>query len=384
MVTRKRNFKYWIGQIHLWLGLASGLVVFIVSITGCLFVFQKEISDQVFKKTFFVEAQTTVTVPVSTLLQKAQLAMGQSKINNITIYKASDRAWEFMAYKSNSKAITYFGAMESYRSVFMNPYTGEVTGFRNYKTDFFFIVKSLHWSLLLNTKYGQPIVGWSTVIFLVLLITGFLLWWRKRWNKPNRRKSFSIRWKAKFKILNYDLHNVLGFYSLLLALVIGLTGIMWSFEWFQSLVYATAAGTTKTPPYVTMSSDTSAVAAKDPYNIAYHATLQLVPAVQRINISPAWGNKGALFVFAYHGKETYYNNTSLQFDQYTGKLLYREDAVTKNKGQRLVDMNYDIHIGAIGGLTGKIIAFIICLICTSLPVTGFYVWWNKRRKAIVK
>ena len=42
-------------------------------------------------------------------------------------------------------------------------------------------------------------------------------------------------------------------------------------------------------------------------------------------------------------------------------------------------MNYDIHVGAIGGLTGKIIAFIVSLICASLPVTGFLVWWMKRR-----
>jgi uncharacterized iron-regulated membrane protein len=45
-------------------------------------------------------------------------------------------------------------------------------------------------------------------------------------------------------------------------------------------------------------------------------------------------------------------------------------------------MNYDIHVGAIGGFTGKIIAFIISLICTSLPVSGFLVWWWKRKKRL--
>jgi uncharacterized iron-regulated membrane protein len=44
-------------------------------------------------------------------------------------------------------------------------------------------------------------------------------------------------------------------------------------------------------------------------------------------------------------------------------------------------MNYDIHVGAIGGLTGKIIAFIASLVCASLPVTGFLIWWGKRRKS---
>lgn len=382
-MKRKRTIKYWIGQIHLWLGLASGLVVLVVSITGCLFVFEKEISEITFKKTFFVEVQTTPTLPVSVLQQKAQAAMGaQQPVNNITIFKAKNRAWEFMTYKSNDTAITYFGAIERFRSVFINPYTGEVTGFREYKTDFFSIVKYIHWSLLLNTKYGQPIVGWGTLIFVVLLATGLVLWWPRKWNKANRKKSFAIKWKSGFKRLNYDLHNVLGFYSLLIALVIGLTGMMWAFTWFQSLVYVTATGTAEKPAFVSKNSDTTVTAVTDPLQVAYYTTLQQVPAAERINISPAYGKTGAVYLYAYAGKETYYNYTALQYDQYTGKLLYRQEAASKNAGERLIDMNYDIHVGAIGGLPGKIIAFIVSLICASLPVTGFYVWWNKRRKKV--
>jgi hypothetical protein len=33
----------------------------------------------------------------------------------------------------------------------------------------------------------------------------------------------------------------------------------------------------------------------------------------------------------------------------------------------------------IGGITGKIIPFIISFIGASLPITGFLVWWNKRK-----
>ena len=43
-------------------------------------------------------------------------------------------------------------------------------------------------------------------------------------------------------------------------------------------------------------------------------------------------------------------------------------------------MNYDIHVGAILGLPGKIIAFLVALISASLPITGFLIWWNKRKK----
>ena len=43
-------------------------------------------------------------------------------------------------------------------------------------------------------------------------------------------------------------------------------------------------------------------------------------------------------------------------------------------------MNYDIHVGAIGGIPGKIIAFLLCLISGSLPVTGFIIWFDKKRR----
>ena len=39
------TFKKIIGTLHLWLGLFSGLVVFVVAVTGCIYVFQKEIQD---------------------------------------------------------------------------------------------------------------------------------------------------------------------------------------------------------------------------------------------------------------------------------------------------------------------------------------------------
>ncbi len=60
--------------------------------------------------------------------------------------------------------------------------------------------------------------------------------------------------------------------------------------------------------------------------------------------------------YAYPGRDTYYGYDVLQFDRYTGALLHHRLNAEKNTGERLVEMNYDIHVGAIGGLTGKIIA----------------------------
>jgi uncharacterized iron-regulated membrane protein len=370
--------------LHLWLGLVSGIIVLIVSITGCIFVFQKEINQWVHHDVMFVTPQAS-TLPLSVLQEKAQAALGEEfPIRSATTFREPDRAWEFLSYaKGDENGLTIFDATAYYKAAFLNPYTGQVTAVHDLKYDFFVVVKYLHWSLLLNTKYGQPIVGWATFIFVVLLITGLILWWPKKWTKKSREQSFKIKWSGNFKRVNYDLHNVLGFYAMLLALVIALTGMVWAFTWFKTTVYVVASGSTTPPKRAEVKSDTLALPLADanPVDIAYAAAVKQFPAAKRINVyAPAPANTATIRMSVYWGKETYYDRDDLQFDRNTGKLLLHEKAKDKNAGEQLIGMNYDIHVGAIAGLPGKILAFFASLICASLPVTGFLVWWNKGKK----
>ena len=86
-----------------------------------------------------------------------------------------------------------------------------------------------------------------------------------------------------------------------------------------------------------------------------------------------------------HNPGTYYNSDYYHYDQYTGKELPAtgsyagkfEDAPLADK---IVRMNYDMHVGAILGLPGKILAFFASLIAASLPVTGFYIWLGRKKK----
>lgn len=380
--TKKYGLKSLIRQVHLWLGLSSGLIVCIVSISGCLFVFQNEISTITYGKIFFITPRVSAVLSLSELQHKAHVALGSSMpVNFIITYRQPNKAWEFMAYQTNDTALTYFGAVNYFKSVFINPYDGRITGFRDYKYDFFNIVKYVHWSLLLNTKYGQPIVAWATLFFVILLLSGLVLWWPKKWNKKANQQSFTIKWAAKWKRFNYDLHNVLGFYSLLLSLILALTGMTWGFSWFRTLENWTVGGTAKESQGVIIQSiPGNYLKQKKPIDLAYYYMRNKYPAADRIAVTPADNKEGTVNMSAYRGKEIYYDRDDLRFDQNTSKLLKIMVASEKNKGQQLLEMNYDIHVGAIGGLPGKTLAFLISLICASLPITGFYIWWNKRNK----
>jgi len=77
---------------------------------------------------------------------------------------------------------------------------------------------------------------------------------------------------------------------------------------------------------------------------------------------------------------SYHNSHSLIFDENSGELLHVHGQKDKNFGEKVVGANYDIHVGSILGIWTKILAFIISLICASLPVTGFLVWYGRRKK----
>lgn len=369
------------GVLHLWLGLVSGLVVFIVSLTGCLFVFNQEISSLLHHEVLYIQ-KPAVDKPLSLtqLKETADKKLGGASFY-VTTYPDKTHAWEFMLYEpGNQDAFWFFNTIKSYKSVFINPYTGRITGEIDYKKDFFIVVKYLHWSLLLNTKYGQPIVGYSTLIFVILLITGLVLWWPKNLKKANFDKSFKISWRARFKRLNYDLHNVPGFYAMLLSLILALTGMVWAMKWFQATVYVLASQSLSPPATEVLVSDSTVTAIQSPLDLAYYKAKQRFPHAGKLSVSPPAGSTGVITISAYKDKGAYYGADALTFDQYTGKLIGTKNFKDKNAGEKLLDMNYDIHVGAILGLPGKIIAFIASLIAASLPVTGFMIWWGRRNK----
>lgn len=383
-INKKSTWNNVITWLHLWLGLTSGIVVVIVCITGCLFAFQSEITDVVHKKELFISpSKNAVVLPLNELKQKAQLALGKDHpVNFITTYADPRRAWEFMSYMpGDPNAITFPGSVHFYQSAFVNPYTGTVTGTINYMHNFFVIVKYIHWSLYLSTKYGQPIVGWATLIFVISLITGFIMWIPKRWNRVEKRKAFTIKWKATWKRINYDLHNVLGFYTVLVALILAFTGMVYSFTWFSKAIY-TAGSLSATPPEtVIYYSDTSSQKIiADPLDKAFMTTVHQFPQAKRYGVNMPNAEDGALSVTAFHGKEVYYDANTLYYDQYSAKPLGGDSFKEKNNGEKLILMNYDIHVGAIGGIPGKIIACLVSLVCGSLPITGFVIWWGKKKK----
>lgn len=375
------------GIIHLYLGLTSGVVVLIVSITGCLYVYEEELKAWLYRdwEKIVVPEQGT-RKPLSELLTVAQLEAGADHpIQNIEIASVPDQTYSFRPVQiRDNKALTHFGEIVYQRKIYIDPYSGEVVKNENTKYEFFTLVLRLHRNLLLNRRVGSSVVGISVMMFVVLLITGIVLWWPK--NKPALKKSFSFFWKGttRWKRKNYDLHSIFGFYGSFFLLVIALTGLTWSFDWFDHSVQWLANGGVKVKKAKTIFSDTTKLATALPIDKIYANLVRQHPDALIITINLPEKEKGTINASIRNDDQVRYNTQRYQFDQFTGEQLTSLNFNEKNSGEKLRSMNYDIHVGAILGPIGKFLAFCASLISASLPVTGFLIWYGRRNKKSVR
>lgn len=374
------------GKLHLVLGLSSGIMVLLISLSGSLYVFSQELFAFIHQPLLKTEPVKETSVLPGEAWQLAENTL-QSKLARAYYYQQPDRSWAFSTYETADSAFTYFEKVQDYRTFYLDAGTGRPLGILNNEFEFFNLVKMFHWSLLLDTPYGQPIVGYSTLIFSLMLISGLVLWWPK--SKKGIKQRFSIRWKSQWKRLNYDLHNVPGFYAMLLALVLAITGMAWAFPTVRNLLYVAASGTTKAPEQISVASSPEFQQGEEGSALdkAYGQLKQLYPGAYCFIISKPADSLGTLNAYVQELEGVYWKNASLAFDQYSGKLLKHHSHQDKNKGEILINANYDIHVGAILGFPGKVLAFLLSLVCASLPVSGFLLWYgrkNKRPKKIAR
>ncbi|MFZ0595442.1 MAG: PepSY-associated TM helix domain-containing protein [Flavobacterium sp.] len=374
--SKKSRFSKINAWLHLWLGLASGIIVFIMGITGCLLVFEQEIKALT-SPYLNVEAQNPdKLLPPSKIYAAVHKALPNKEIHGL---------W----YNGLDKSIKI--DIESDSLIYVNPYNGKITGMVHHE-DFFHFMDEGHRNLWLDREIGSQITAWATVIFFFLLISGLILWFPKKWNKTTRNSSFKIKWDAKFKRLNYDLHNVMGFYTLILAMLIAFSGLLMSFHWLRESTYWIAGG------WADEKDKKEQVAATKKDNLSKQELDKLAGADfiwKKVRTEIAKENKEAVIIhFPDEPKDDFYACTDmnkgvwrdLYFNSQTLELLPNSHKYINDErfSMWLMRSNYSLHIGAIGGVTTKIIYFMASLVCASLPVTGFYIWWERKKKQKLK
>jgi uncharacterized iron-regulated membrane protein len=373
---KNNNLKKGIGKIHLWLGLSSGIIVFIIAMTGCLYAFQEEIQNYT-QEYRFVKEQDVAFLPPSKLAVIAKKELPDKLLHAIK-YNAKNNAAEaeFFHYEP-----TY------YYTIFINPYTGKVLKTVNNEDGFFPFILDGHFYLWLPHEIGQTVVSSATLVFLTLLVSGLILWYPK--NKNAAKQRFWFKWKkgTKWKRKNYDLHNITGFYVLIIGIVFAITGLVWGFQWFAYSYYKVSGGEKSLlyeEPLSKINSKTAANTIVNPLDKIWHQMQKEYPQAESIEIHPPEKAASPIAANANSDKGTYWKIDYRYFDQYSLKEMNVSHLWGRQKEAKIADnlmkMNYDIHTGAILGLPGKIFAFLISLLIASLPISGFYIWWGRNNK----
>ncbi len=371
--------------LHKWLGIITGIVVCILSLTGCIYTFQDEIKLWAYPEKYYIAHadNATAPLPLSTLLSNAQSSLeNNQKITRVDLYPAKDRTWIFRAIKTDEEAFGHWNYFRYYKRVFINPYTGEVQQVENTKTEFFQLVLQLHLNLLLGKKYGHALVSWSTALFIIILLSGIILWWPKKWKGKNFRRSFWVDTKVKWKRLNHDLHNVIGFYSLFIALAFAITGLAFAFPGFKKTyidtfnLFQKEATSTKLPVPTPIP-----LAYEKFQDNALYYSLKNYPQAEMLSIRLKKETEPEIDIQIRRYEKRSGVFDWLYFDKKQAALKQIKSGENLRLGDKLGTLNYDIHTGSIGGLTTKIIAFTISLFCASLPITGYIIWLNKSKKA---
>jgi uncharacterized iron-regulated membrane protein len=357
--------------LHLWLGLSSGIIVFIVSLTGVLFIFCDDIIDGLAYDSLYVKE------------------VKQQKISPEEILKAfkqqnpDRKASYFVTYRDPKRSVKIASSTKDRDLQFswVDPYTGKVLNSGS-AYDFFYVIAHIHSGEMPFGKTGHLIVEISVWIFLIELITGLILWWPKKWTKSTRQQSFTIKTKASFKRLNYDLHNVPGFYSLLPALLITITGLIVVNKPLNNATQKVLGGTPDA--YSTLFD------IKPEYDSNKNFA-PLTPVIDKLFAKDKSFQQVRMSIAAKDSITSYYaiaaeeiglkgiqKGSVFAINRYTGKEIILPESLTK--GLKIDNMTMNLHIGFWAGWYGKIFNLIVGIVCATLPVTGFIIWWGRLNK----
>ena len=177
------------GKIHLWLSIPVGIILSIICFSGVALVFEKEITQACKPHLYKVsvpEGNAAVLPPSQLIARIKEQTADSLKLTSLQYSGKADEA----------ATVTFKNAGR--KSLSVNPYTGEVNGWIEGNA-FFQTMRKLHrW--LLNpppqkgaSSVGKMIVGISTLLMVVILVSGLVIWWPRTRKALNNRLKVSCR-----------------------------------------------------------------------------------------------------------------------------------------------------------------------------------------------
>ncbi|MBV8324791.1 PepSY-associated TM helix domain-containing protein [Chryseobacterium sp.] len=373
--------KYLMWLIHLWLGLLSSGIVFVMCLTGCLYAFKNQVIDFTNRDKVYISSSPDNAKNPDQI--RKELSQQNKELTSLLISDQKTKSY-IIGYRENLLD----------KSAYYNQYTGEILGQADIGANRFFdVILDIHRNLMMGNA-GRQIVGGSVLVFCVLLISGFVLWLPKK--MKFLKQGLTIMLKAKFQRFNYDLHNTLGFYVFLILFFIAVTGLYVTYPWVKNSLILSLGGSSIN----TISGDNEEDAfgglmedmlkkQDEKKNLKNSASINTILqlADQQLPYSAITGiefpNKdNPRYVVIKTNTQNLLGMMlpdEVTFDK-TGAFKTKELFSDKPLYKQFTALAKPLHTGEIMGLPSIIVYFLVSLAGCSLPVTGFLIWWHRLKK----
>ncbi len=386
-MTLKTVFRW-----HVWLGLLTGLFLFLIGFTGAVAVFAPEIEWMVTPGMRVEPAADGKRVDAEAIIASLQAQYPGARINRLEFsvrpHFAHEAALSVRQPNGKSRGVT----------AYVDPATGAVTGERapggGYTSTIYQFIRQSHVRLLMGA-WGRMFVGVFGVTLMLSCATG--LWIYRGWIK----KLFQLRLKGSWGTRPpwAELHKFIGVWSLVFNLMIGFTGAVFGLEgayvriekkWFSSPSAATAPADsaeggemTEKPGQAAKRLATGPVLGAN--ELLARARAAFPDFTVRTMTIPAkagtpavmTGDVPSMLVAQSHVRR----RNSLRLDPVTGDVLSKVDGREDTGWNRIYWAFDPIHFGYFGGLFTKVIWFILGMTPSFLALSGAWMWWRRRAHA---
>ena len=373
-------------KIHLWLSVPFGILISLICFSGAMLVYEKEITEWCRPDLYFVQTVKEVPLPMEELMEAVAATLPEgTSITGVTISPDAQRAYQ-VSLSQPRRA-----------SLYVDQYTGEVKG-GNVRLPFFDAMFRLHRWLMGSAQsasggmsVGKFLVGISTLLLVIILLTGILMWLTNR-RKP-LTKSLTISFTKGWPRFWHDLHVAGGIYATILLLAMSLTGLTWSFGWYRTGFYSLFGveassegghghgGGSQGGQGENSRRDRARGEGRQgrgghrshhsPYahwQEVYETLADSHPGYRQITLGA-----GTASVVP-KGRNSLRVGDTFTFDTRSGKLTDSKSYADQPRSTKLHGWIYTWHVGSWGGAITRLLTFLSALIGATLPLTGYYLW----------
>lgn len=214
--TRPRYYNA-VWRWHFYAGLIISPILLIMAVTGGMYLMQPQIEDALYGDRLYLAAPYDGPVDHDALIATAAAQLDGQRIHSYQPPHAPEQSAQVVLTTGSGDKLT----------AFLDPGTNEMIGIVNEDWRLMNIAKSLHGGLMIG-KPGEIIVELVASWTLVMIVTGFYLWWpRRHRNQGTALPKLNRRGRAFWR----ELHAVPGAWAGLWIVAIILSGLPWSAVW---------------------------------------------------------------------------------------------------------------------------------------------------------